>query len=101
METFWRYYRLPTVQAVFDDARALGGKTYVLAGLSAGAGVSQFGALDVAPVRGVYLFGEWAYTHVSQDSDRQRSTHPVQDQLVAPVDTRRTPPSTPSLKALS
>lgn len=58
LTSFWSNYQTPGVQAVFADARALGNPHYVLGGLSAGAAISQYGALDLNGVRGVYLFGE-------------------------------------------
>lgn len=65
VEYFYNYYKLATVQQVFTDAKALGHSTYVLAGLSGGAAISQFGALDLTGVKGVYLFGKLRSGNVS------------------------------------
>jgi pimeloyl-ACP methyl ester carboxylesterase len=55
----YRYYEYIESTNFYRDAKALGKKRYVFAGLSAGAMTSQFAALDfkLAQVRGVYLFG--------------------------------------------
>lgn len=66
------------MQQVFTDAKALGHNTYVLTGISAGAALSQFGALGLTGVKGVYLFGKYQELLISLLSVQHRNNCQVQ-----------------------
>jgi hypothetical protein len=54
----YKYYRFIESTGFFEEVRLLSKNTdIVFAGLSAGAAVSQFAALDYKRIRGVYLYG--------------------------------------------